>query len=170
MRRVGPAQHQSGQRQQPALAAVVGPHDDDDVFDHDDQHQGPNDERERAENGVLAHIGKIDQRLPNGVERGSADVAEYDAKRGERQARTSAEAKVVPPCGAIEHQGKNFVRLKVAKTARPNPGGEKNGLPTGSVAESFSLSPDTRPMHPLTNSRDGIKNRGGSTRSCIKVS
>ena len=90
MRRVGPAQHQGGQRQQPALAAVVGPHDDEDVFDHDDQHQGPNDERERAEDGVLAHVAEIDQRLPDGVERRSADIAEDDAERGERQARTSA--------------------------------------------------------------------------------
>ena len=102
MRRVGPAQHQSGQRQQPALAAVVGPHDDEDVLDHHDQHQRPNDERERAEDGVLAHVAEIDQRLPDGVERGSADIAEYDAERGERQAGISTEAEVVPPCGGIE--------------------------------------------------------------------
>jgi hypothetical protein len=35
---------------------------------------------------VLAHIAEIDQRLPDGVERGSADIAEYDAERGECQA------------------------------------------------------------------------------------
>ena len=101
MRRVGPAQHQRGQRQQPALAAVVGPHDDEDVFDHDDQHQGPYDERERAEDGVLAHIAEIDQRLPDGVERGSADIAEYDAERGECQARTGAQLESAPSCGRV---------------------------------------------------------------------
>ena len=108
MCRVGPAQHQRGQRQQPALAAVVGPHDDEDVFDHDDQHQGPNDERERAENRVLTHVAEIDQRLPDGIERRRADVAEYDAECSECQARTGTEAKLVPPCGGIEHQGENL--------------------------------------------------------------
>jgi hypothetical protein len=71
--------------QQPALAAVVGPHDDDDVFDHDDDQQRPHDQRERAENSVLAEVAEVDQRLPDGVERGRPDIAKYDAERGERQ-------------------------------------------------------------------------------------
>ena len=45
--------------------------------------------------------------LPSGcaqaLERGSADIAEYDAERGECQAGAGTEAKRVPPCGGIEH-------------------------------------------------------------------
>jgi hypothetical protein len=40
----GRAQHQRGQRQQAAFAAVVGAHDDDDVFDRDDQDERPEDQ------------------------------------------------------------------------------------------------------------------------------
>jgi len=57
---------------------------------------------------MLAHVAEIDQRLPDGIERGSADVAEYDAERGECQASTGTEAKLVPPCGGVEHQGENL--------------------------------------------------------------
>jgi len=52
-----------------------------------------NNQGEGAENGALAHIAKIDQRLSNGVERGGADIAKDDAERSEGQARTSSQAK-----------------------------------------------------------------------------
>ena len=55
----GRAQHQRGQRQQPALAAVVGAHDDDDVFDRDDQHQRPDDQRQGAQDRVLAGVAEM---------------------------------------------------------------------------------------------------------------
>ena len=42
---VARAQHQRGQSQQPALAAVIRTHDDKDIFDRDDQRQRPHDQR-----------------------------------------------------------------------------------------------------------------------------
>ena len=98
------AQHQRGQRQKPALAAVVGAHDDEDVFDRDDQHQRPDDQRERAEDRVLAQIAEIDERLAHGIERRGADIAVDDAERGDRQARTGAQPNFAPPRGRVEHQ------------------------------------------------------------------
>ena len=81
----GRAQHQRGQRQQAAFAAVVGAHDDRDVFDRDDQHQRPEDQRQRAEDRVVAGIVECQQRLANGIERRGADVAIDDAEGGDRQ-------------------------------------------------------------------------------------
>jgi hypothetical protein len=65
----GGAQHQCGECQKAAFATVVGPHDHDDVFDRDDQRQGPDDQRQRAKDRLLAQIAEIDQRLAHRVER-----------------------------------------------------------------------------------------------------
>ena len=80
------AQHQRGQRQQAAFAAIIGAHDDDDVFHGHDQDQRPEDQRQRAKNRVLARFSEGEQRLLGRVERRGADVAEHDAKRRQRQA------------------------------------------------------------------------------------
>jgi hypothetical protein len=89
----GSAQDQRCKSEQPALATVVGPHDDEHVFNRDHQHESPDDQRERAQYGSLAEVTEIDQRLPDGVERGSADIAEYDAQGSECQARAGIQAK-----------------------------------------------------------------------------
>jgi hypothetical protein len=100
----GGAQHKCGQRQEAAFAAIVGAHDDEDVFDCYDQRQGPDDQRESTEDRVLAEIAEIDERLAHGIERRGADIAIDDAKRSDRQARACAQLELAPPRGRIEHQ------------------------------------------------------------------
>ena len=80
------AQHQRGQRQKPTLAAVIGAHDDKDVFDRHDQRERPDDQGKRAQDRRLARIGKLDQRLADRIKRRGADIAIDDAERRQGQA------------------------------------------------------------------------------------
>ena len=79
---------QGAEREHPALAAVVGAQDQDDVLERDDQDQRPEHEREHAQHGGLAQVqpAGVAERLAQGVERAGADVAVDDADRrqGER--------------------------------------------------------------------------------------
>ena len=73
------------QRQNTALAVVVGAHDDRDVFDRRGDDERPHDEGEHAERDVGrgGAARPIERRL-EGVERARADVAEDDAERAKR--------------------------------------------------------------------------------------
>ena len=78
---------QRRQRQDAALAAVVGAQDEDAVLDRDDEDQRPEDERQHAED-VLGRGGdgvRAVEALAHRVERAGADVAVDDAERGERK-------------------------------------------------------------------------------------
>ena len=78
------------QRQDAALAFVVGAHDEEDELDRDDQRDRPEDERDDAEDVLF---GRLDRAVVGGeeglqrVERAGADVAEDDAERAEGQRR-----------------------------------------------------------------------------------
>jgi hypothetical protein len=78
---------QRQQRQDAALAVVVGAQHEHDVFERDHQHQRPEDQRHDAEDVgcqrlLVAGGAQCDGQ---GVERAGADVAEHHAERGERQ-------------------------------------------------------------------------------------
>ena len=79
--------HQGQQRQNAAFAIVVGTQNEDDVFERDHRHQRPEDQRHHPQDvggnrrGMAGGI----QGDGKGVERARADIAEHDAKRGERE-------------------------------------------------------------------------------------
>ena len=72
----------------PALAVVVGAHDEGDVLDRDDDRDRPEDERDHA---VDVGLGRAHRVVVGGedslqrVERARADVAEDDPERAERE-------------------------------------------------------------------------------------
>ncbi len=101
----GRAQDQCGERQEPALAMIVGAHDDKHVFDRDDQRQGPDDQRKSTEDCGLAQIAEIDERLAHGIERRGADIAIDDAERGDGQARADLRPTIAAPCCRVHRQG-----------------------------------------------------------------
>ena len=79
---------QRDQGHDPALALVVGAHDEHDVLDRDDDRDRPEHERDHA---VDAGLGRPDRVLVGGedrlqrVQRARPDVAEDDAERAQRQ-------------------------------------------------------------------------------------
>jgi hypothetical protein len=78
------------QGQDPALAVVVGPHDEQQVLDADDDDQRPENEREDTEDVRLGDgqfMAVATERLPEGVERAGADVAVHDPERAESEER-----------------------------------------------------------------------------------
>ena len=81
------ALRQRHQRQDAALAAVVGAHDQGDVFDRDDQDQRPEDQRQDAEDLDGADRDAVEQLEAGleGVERAGADIAIDDAEHGQQQ-------------------------------------------------------------------------------------
>ena len=73
------------QRENAALAVVVGAHDHRDVFDRRGDDQRPHDEREHAERDVRrGRAARPIERRLEGVERARADVAIDDAERAQR--------------------------------------------------------------------------------------
>ena len=84
------AAHQGDERQDPALALVVGAQHEGDIFDRDDDRQRPEDQRQHAEHllgrGRRA-AGRGMQRLAQRIDRAGADVAIDDAERAEHQQR-----------------------------------------------------------------------------------
>ncbi len=92
---------QARQGQDATLPLVVGAHDHGDIFDRDDQEQRPEDQREHPENCRLAErqAAACAERLPQGVERAGADIAEHDAHGADRQAGKPTAA------GAVRHTG-----------------------------------------------------------------
>ena len=76
------------ERENAAFALVVGAHEKDDVFQPDDQDQGPEQERDNAEDRKAQVAAGIDHRvqgLAHGVKRACADVAKDHANGGESQ-------------------------------------------------------------------------------------
>ena len=76
------------QRQDAALAVVVGAHDEEDELDRDDQRDRPEDERDDAEDVLFGRLHRAVVGGEDGlqrVERAGADVAEDDAERAERE-------------------------------------------------------------------------------------
>ena len=79
---------QGEQRQDAALAVIVGAHDQDRVLDGDDDDQRPEDQRHDAEHGLRRYlsIGTRDLcRDAERIERARADVAEDDAHASKRR-------------------------------------------------------------------------------------
>ena len=86
------AGHQGCQRQDAALAVMVGPHHEDAVFERNDEQQRPDDQRQDTQHGVGRDVaaGCLKDGLHR-VERTGAEVAVDDAERREhrqRQGRT----------------------------------------------------------------------------------
>jgi hypothetical protein len=83
---------QRDQRHDPALAVVVGAHDERHVLDRDDQRDRPEDERDDAVDGDVAGRDRAvvvrEHRLQR-VQRARADVAEDDPERADGQARSA---------------------------------------------------------------------------------
>ena len=82
-----PPERVLGQRQEregAALAVIVGPHQEHDVFAGHDEDECPEQERRDPEHLRTGNAvaGGVHQSLAEGVERARADVAEHDAKRG----------------------------------------------------------------------------------------
>ncbi len=88
---VGRTQGERGQRQDAAFAAVVGAHDDDDVFEGDDDEQRPGDQRQHAQDRFRAHAVDVVETLPDGIERRRADIAVDHAQRADDQPMARAE-------------------------------------------------------------------------------
>ena len=91
-----------GQRQQgqdPALALIVGAHDQQHVFDGDDQDQRPHDQRQDAEHVFRRQRQPVlrIEALSEGVDRARPDIAEHNAERREGEpGETRAGAWPVP--------------------------------------------------------------------------
>src|SRR5690606_27698389 len=75
------------QRHRAALATIVGPEDDRDVLEGDDEVERPEDQRENPEDVVLGERHRVGaaEALLEGVERRRPDVAVDDTDGGERQ-------------------------------------------------------------------------------------
>ena len=78
---------QRQQGQDPALALIVGAHDQQHVFDRDDQDQRPHDQRQHAQHILRRERQPVlrVEALAEGVDRARPDIAEDDAERGERK-------------------------------------------------------------------------------------
>ncbi len=79
---------QRHQRQDPALALVVRPHQHGDVFHRHHHDQRPQGQGHHADDRVRLHpgLGRLFQRVMEGIQRAGPDVAEHHADRAERQA------------------------------------------------------------------------------------
>src|SRR6185503_1313928 len=90
--RLRPVWNQRHQRQDAALALVIRAQDEDQVFDRDDEHQGPEDQGQDADDVLSSGgdaVGGIEA-LAKRVERARADVAVNNAEGAERQEREPA--------------------------------------------------------------------------------
>ena len=79
---------QCHERQNAALATVVGPHHQDDVFDCDHQHQSPENQRKDPEHlgGSDGHVLEKFQAGFERIERAGADVAVDDTQNAQERA------------------------------------------------------------------------------------
>ena len=77
---------QGEERKESSFAAIVSPHDKRQVFDADDEDQGPKDQRKRTKNsGGSVGLGQRLQTCAQGIKRAGADVAEHHAEGSERE-------------------------------------------------------------------------------------
>ncbi len=79
---------QREKRHDAALALIVGSHDQDHVFQRDDDHQRPENRRNSAQDVLRVQGNAVIgvERLLGRIQRARADVAVYDAERRQRQA------------------------------------------------------------------------------------
>src|SRR5260221_5827529 len=82
------AQRQCGKREDAAFAAIVRAHDDDDIFDGDDDKERPGNQREHAVDDRRRHRADVVEALLDGIERRRPDIAIDDAKRPENEPLT----------------------------------------------------------------------------------
>jgi hypothetical protein len=82
---------QRHQRENAALAVIVDAHGEADIFDACDDDERPQDERQGAKygHGVGFGAGEIEHGFER-VERAGADIAKYDAERGQPEDRQGA--------------------------------------------------------------------------------
>jgi hypothetical protein len=80
-------------RKDAALTLVVGPQDERDVLDADDDDQGPDDQRQHAEDVSFSHLQFVSvttERLAERVQRARPDVPVHDAEGRQRQRNVGA--------------------------------------------------------------------------------
>jgi hypothetical protein len=100
---------QRDQGQDPALAVVVGAHDEEHELDRDDQGDRPEDERDHPEDVAFGRLHRLvvgGEDCLQGVERAGADVAEDDPERAQGEHR-HAELAVGGP-GSRRRGGRGF--------------------------------------------------------------
>ncbi len=97
--------HQREQRQDAALAPVVGAHDHGEILEGHHEVERPEDQREHAQHVVLGHRHAMGpgETFLQGVERAGADVAIHNPERAERQDRQPA-----PPGRLLRIGGHQF--------------------------------------------------------------
>ncbi len=86
-RRAQPARYQRQQREAAALPLIVRAQDQQDIFDRDDEHHRPEDQAEHAVDVQVIDRERMvpDKAFLQRIERRSADIAEHDADRAERE-------------------------------------------------------------------------------------
>ncbi len=82
----GAAERERGQRENAALAPVVGAHDDDDVLQHHHDGERPRDQRQHAKHRPRRDGGPAVEALLDRVERRRPDIAVDDTERAQDQA------------------------------------------------------------------------------------
>src|SRR5437773_424472 len=110
------AQEQCEKRQNSALAAVIRPQNEDDVFDTDDQDQSPQEQREDSINALLGRLQPVRaaEALAEGIQRAGSDVAVNDSQRRQRKKRQSFSGWVLLDMLSLRSGG----RLKTRRDGR----------------------------------------------------
>ena len=124
---------QREQRQNAAFAVVVGAHDEDRVFDRDDDDQRPEDQRHDAEHRFRRNLSVGTGGLRGDVERierARADVAEDDAHARERRRRPRARAPL---------PGRRVDLRRCAHLAPPSPDDSLTEAETAPIAGRWQL-------------------------------
>ena len=95
----GARANQCDERQDPALAGIVGAHHKDQVLDRDGHNERPQDERQHPEDiwCVDRDRAGAGEALPEGVQRARPDVAEDDAERGDDRETASGPQRLNHP-------------------------------------------------------------------------
>ena len=95
---------QRHQRYDAALAVVVDPHGEIDVFDRHDEDEGPQDQRQGAQHRrrIGMRAGVVEHGFQR-IERAGADVAEHHAECGETGEREAAVRSRLSACGFDRH-------------------------------------------------------------------
>src|ERR1700722_14659170 len=135
-----PRADQSEQRQNAAFAVVVGAHDQDRVFDGDDDDQRPEDQRHDANHRFWRNLSAGTRGLRGdieSIERARADVAEHDAHARQRRRRPRARAHLPGHCVNLR---------RCAHWARPSPDDSLTEAETAPIACGWQ--PETPPNDP----------------------
>ena len=153
----GDALRQRHQRQDAALAAVVGAHDQRHVFDRHDQHQRPEDQRQDAQDlrRVIGTSAKSARLALKRVERAGADVAIDDAQAPRQRTRWRSRwsppqsARTVSSARDMRRQhGDHCTPQFAAGTPRPGGGRLRRRAPMQRQRASSSDRHTARPARP----------------------